>query len=375
MRLEREGGLAPAVQAGLGGVLGAGVLGLVLYATSGDDWVGVLGGGLLVAGTFSVVGGALGFLFGIPRLLTSGAAAHPADQQATSTASYAPNTNLEQVSDWLTKILLGAGLTQLGALPHLLRQLGDALAPLVRSAGGDTSGSGSGAAGFAATLAVYFSVVGFLSGWLLTRLLLARALSNADRQTLADSVSQTAVAATSLGFSAEQIRGLFETGVEGLRVQALALLQGSPDAGSVDLLVKAIDRSLSPFELLQALLAAREVVALPELPDADRARLREAVAYTLSNPRSAPPRSRRRAVAEEILRNIPQPRPAQPTPTTTGLSLIHQDLPGPPVARSGCSPYLAGDPVAAQGRAEFVQVGAAAAGGVVQRVDPGLAVG
>ncbi|MDH6578772.1 hypothetical protein [Kitasatospora sp. MAP5-34] len=321
MELEREGGLAPMAQVGLGGVLGAGVLGLVLYAAAGPDWVGVLGGGLLVAGTFTVLGGALGFLFGIPRLLTSGAAAHPADQQATSTASYAPNTNLEQVSDWLTKILLGAGLTQLGTLPHRLRQLGDALAPLV---GGTGSGSGGGAvggavgsaAGFAATSAVYFAVVGFLSGWLLTRLLLARALSTADRQTLADSVSRTAVAASSLGFTAQQVRGLFETGVEGLRVQALALLQGSPDAESVDLLVKAIDRPLSPFELLQALLAAREALALPGLPEADRAALREAVAYTLRNPRAAPPRSRRRAVAEEILGQLPQPRPATATATT-----------------------------------------------------------
>ncbi|GAA2138916.1 hypothetical protein GCM10009760_20560 [Kitasatospora kazusensis] len=316
MVLERDGGLAPVVQVGLGAVLGAGVLGLVLYATAGPDPVGVLGGGLLVAGTFTVLGGALGFLFGIPRLLTSGAAAHPADQQATSTASYAPNTNLEQVSDWLTKILLGAGLTQLGSLPHRLRQLGDALAPLTGGAGGSAGGAGSGpsgAASFAAGLAVYFTVVGFLSGWLITRLLLARALSTADRQTLADSVSQTAVAANALGFSAQQVRDLFESGVEGLRVQALALLQGSPDAGSIDLLVKAIDRPLSPFELLQALLAAREAVHIPGLPEPDLARLREAVAYTLRNPRTAPPRSRRRAVAEEILRQLPQPRPAAPT--------------------------------------------------------------
>lgn len=309
MELERDGGLAPAVQAGLGTVLGAGLLGLVLYAAAGDDWVGALGGGLMVAGTFTVAGGGLGFLFGIPRLLTSGAAAHPADQHATSTASYAPNTNLEQVSDWLTKILLGAGLTQIGTLPHRLRQLGDALAPLV-------GGSGDrGAAGFAAAVAVYFSVLGFLSGWLLTRLLLARALSAADRQTLADSVNQTVIAASSLGFGPQQVRELFETGVEGLRVQALALLQGKPDAGSVDLIVKAIDRPLSPFELLQAMLAAREAVGIPDLPAAERARLLEAVTYKLRNPRTVPPRSRRRAVAEEILGRVPQPRPAQPSPT------------------------------------------------------------
>ncbi|GAA0678910.1 hypothetical protein GCM10010193_35530 [Kitasatospora atroaurantiaca] len=298
MELERHGELTPPVKIGLGSVLGAGLLGLTLYSAASEDWPAVLGGGLMVAATFTVAGGGLGFLFGIPRLLTSGAAAHPADQSATSTASYAPNTNLEQVSDWLTKILLGAGLTQIGTLPHRLRQLGDALAPVV---GGD-----EGAAGFAASLAVYFTVLGFLAGWLLTRLLLARALSAADRQTLADSVSQTAIAAGSLEFSPAEVRKLFDTGVEGLRVQALALLQGRPDAENVDLIVKAIDRHLSPFELLQALLAAREAVALPDLPEAQKARLREAVAYKMRNPRTVPPYSRRRVVAEEVLRRVPQ---------------------------------------------------------------------
>jgi len=306
VELERHGELTPPVKIGLGSVLGAGLLGLALYSAASEDRLAALGGGLMVAATFAVAGGGLGFLFGIPRLLTSGAAAHPTDQSATSTASYAPNTNLEQVSDWLTKILLGAGLTQIGSLPHRLRQLGDALAPVV---GGD-----EGAAGFAAALAVYFSVLGFLAGWLLTRLLLARALSAADRQTLADSVSQTAIAAGSLEFSSAEVRKLFDTGVEGLRVQALALLQGRPDAENVDLIVKAIDRHLSPFELLQALLAAREAVALPDLPEAEKARLREAVAYKLRNPRTVPPYSRRRVVAEEVLRRVPQSTvPAQAT--------------------------------------------------------------
>ncbi|MFD0529440.1 hypothetical protein ACFQ1I_25210 [Kitasatospora arboriphila] len=284
---------------GLAGVVGAGLVGLVLYALASEHGVRALGGGLVVAATFAVGGGLLGFLFGIPKLLTSGAAAHPDDQSATSTASYAPNTNLEQVSDWLTKILLGAGLTQIGTLPRRSRELGEALAPAV--------GGGPGAAGFAAALSVYFTVLGFLAGWLLTRLLLARALSAADRQTLADSVNQTVLAARSLNFSSRQVRDLFETGVEGLRVQALALLQGNPDPENLDLVVSAIDRHLSPFELLQALLAAKAMLGGPELTAEQRAALRAAVAYKVRNTRNVPPDSRRRAVADEVLRRMPAP--------------------------------------------------------------------
>ncbi|GAA2810535.1 hypothetical protein GCM10010441_39020 [Kitasatospora paracochleata] len=312
MELERGGEPAPAVKLGLGAVVGAGLLGLVLYAAASPHWAASLGGGLVVAATFTVAGGLLGFLFGIPRLLTSGAAAHPADQGATSTASYAPNTNLEQVSDWLTKILLGAGLTQIGTLPRRLRELGDWLAPVV---GGDPvggPGGRAGAAGFAAALAVYFTVLGFVAGWLLTRLLLARALSSADRQTLADSVAQTVISAGSLGFRPEQVRELFDTGVEGLRVQALALMQGAPDPRHLDLIVKAIDRHLSPFELLQALLAARELATAPGMTDTDRATLRDAVAYKLRNSRTVPPYSRRRVVAEEVLKRLPEAGGRQP---------------------------------------------------------------
>ncbi|WP_371498521.1 hypothetical protein OG871_21025 [Kitasatospora sp. NBC_00374] len=302
VELERGGEPVPAVKIALAGVLGAGVLGLALFAAAAPHWAAALGGGLMVAATFSVAGGLLGFLFGVPKLLTSGAAAHPEDRAATSTASYAPNTNLEQVSDWLTKILLGAGLTQIGTVPQRLRELGRALAPVV--------GGGPGAAGFAAALGVYFSVVGFLTGWLLTRLLLARALSAADRQTLADSVNKTVVAAPSLGFSAAQVRDLFQTGVEGLRVQALALLQGAPDAGNLDLVITAIDRHLSAFELLQALLAARAAADLPDLTPEQRGALRDAVRYKMRNSRNVPPYSRRRAVAEDVLRVLPEQLPA-----------------------------------------------------------------
>lgn len=302
MKLQQGGEPAPVVKAGLGAVVGAGLIGLVLYASASEDWAAALGGGLMVSVSFMMVGGGAGFLFGIPRLLTGGAAAQPSDLSATSTASYAPNTNLEQVSDWLTKILLGAGLTQIGALPSRLDQLGDVLAPVV--------GGGDGASGFAAALAVYFTVLGFLSGWLLTRLRLARALSTADRQTLADSVGQTVRRAKELDFSPAEVRKLFEAETEGLRVQALALFQGRPDQENLPLVIGAIRADLSPFELLQALLAAREAIVQLPLTAEEQRRIRFAVEDKLRNTRAAPKDSRRRVVAEEILKKLPVAVPA-----------------------------------------------------------------
>jgi hypothetical protein len=80
-------------------------------ALAGINFVGL---GLLISCAAFAAGGVLGFLFGIPRVRTvadtGGAAASPINS----------NTNLEQVSDWVTKIVVGLGLTQAYQLNGLL---------------------------------------------------------------------------------------------------------------------------------------------------------------------------------------------------------------------------------------------------------------
>lgn len=155
-----------------------GVVGIVVQAWHLDSG-SVFAIALLVAGAAFLVGGLLGFLFGIPRLLaTSVAAPPPADGQETASAGgqlspYAPNTNLEQISDWLTKILVGVGLVELGKLASGTNHLVDFLAP---SLGGDPSG-----ASFALALLVLYGISGFLIVYLVTRVYLGRAFAQADQ--------------------------------------------------------------------------------------------------------------------------------------------------------------------------------------------------
>jgi hypothetical protein len=147
-------------------------------AQSNGRW-SVAAAGVAIALASALVGALLGLLFGIPRLVAqSTAPANDPTAPSGTTAGvqpggYTSNTNFEEVSDWLTKILLGAGLTQLGQVPGRLGDLGDYLAP---SLGGTAS-----AAPLAVGLVVFNVVAGFIVLYLSARLWLGRAFSEADR--------------------------------------------------------------------------------------------------------------------------------------------------------------------------------------------------
>ena len=119
--------------------------------------------GALLAGASTVVGGLFGFLFGIPR---SGATVREGG------GAYRPNTNLEQLSDWLTKILVGVGLTQIQDLSESFVWLVERAGPAV--ADGDLGNVAAGA------VMVLYTVCGFVAGYLLTRLYLTGAFQRAD---------------------------------------------------------------------------------------------------------------------------------------------------------------------------------------------------
>ena len=137
--------------------------------------------GFLLAVAGLLVGGLLGFLFGIPRTLQQASAPAPAggaeleartDGRDVDRPEYRGNTNLEQISDWLTKILVGVALTQFDDFLDFLRRAVGFLAP----------GFGRPAISrpFVLGLLLFFPTCGFLLGYLLTRLYLPLALRRSD---------------------------------------------------------------------------------------------------------------------------------------------------------------------------------------------------
>ena len=160
-------------------------LGLAFHSQSGLT----VATGLLWAAAAASAGALAGFLFGIPRVLQAdvvlGAPQEEGDEgedNGAAGARYQVNTNLEQISDWLTKIIVGLGLIELRRVPGAIQSLGEYFA-------GSVPGQNLEAIGGA--IVVYFGVLGFLVGYLATRLYLAGAFSRADRLMDLDGVEMT----------------------------------------------------------------------------------------------------------------------------------------------------------------------------------------
>ncbi len=95
-------------------------------------------------------------------------------------------SNLEQVADWVTKLLLGGGLTQMSKIPPKVWQWSHAVAVGIL---GDAAicGKDTGCAqetvitatqAFAAGLLVYGFILGFFAGFLITKIQLGKAISS-----------------------------------------------------------------------------------------------------------------------------------------------------------------------------------------------------
>jgi CheY-like chemotaxis protein len=164
-------------------LLAAMAIGLVLpivfalQASSASQFASSATVGVATVAACLAAGGLLGFVFGVPRQLQDGRAAPRPSEVATAApddlhSNYASNTSLEQISDWLTKILVGVGLTQLANIPSGLVSVGTFVA------GG--LGELPGADVFATGLVVFGVLDGFFLSYLWTRLYLPSLFAEAD---------------------------------------------------------------------------------------------------------------------------------------------------------------------------------------------------
>jgi hypothetical protein len=163
------------------GAAGMVFAGLAAWADRGGAaGLRVLALSLLFGAACMVSGWLLGLRFGVPRTLArpgtnppppqAGAAPGAADAAAASRV----NTNLEDISDWLTKTIVGVGLTQLLAAPTFLW-----------SAAGKINAAGFAWGSYGQLLALglffYFAPGGFWLGYVGTRTILTKLFDSIDR--------------------------------------------------------------------------------------------------------------------------------------------------------------------------------------------------
>jgi hypothetical protein len=135
-----------------------------------------------------IAGTAVGFLFGIPKILqnekqtSDGTDAQSSDKQSSYRQQV--NTNLTEISDWLTKIIVGLTLINLVNIPPYMSRLADVVAFGLNpyDAGKEKS--------FSLAIIICFPVLGFFFGYLYTRLFLAGAFSRADQDATGSKIRQ-----------------------------------------------------------------------------------------------------------------------------------------------------------------------------------------
>lgn len=194
------------------GTIAVGVVALLVVpaatAVTPRQWTSAVAIGILAGGAASLLGALFGFLFGVPPSVNaprenrgqksardnsagsdheqqdSGGSDDPS-HRAASAALDAENTSLTQIADWLTKVIVGAGLVQLGTLVNWIGEVG---ARVGRGITGCTPPCGENAAVLGVGVVVYYFIAGFLTTYIHTRTLLAQlfAVSRRDINSILD---------------------------------------------------------------------------------------------------------------------------------------------------------------------------------------------
>lgn len=137
---------------------------LLLAARIGLPDYGTMLGVLLVIGlAAALLGGLIGFLFGVPKFNKN----FDPNTGYAQQHQYNPNTNLEDISDWLSKIIIGVTLTQLLKIPAALVSVANYV--MANSA---TANKAVYAQPVIISVIIYFLITGFFISYCYTRVIL-----------------------------------------------------------------------------------------------------------------------------------------------------------------------------------------------------------
>ncbi len=150
---------------------------LVAVTVSKAAILSVIGLSFFVALASLFSGGFLGFIFGIPKVLQGTGLEGP-----STDSKVVGNTNLEQISDWLTKIIVGVSLTQLPTIELKFSGLCKNVANGFNKSIDDVSFAYS----YSTCLIIFFTICGFILSYVWARIYLLEQLSRLGKLISAD---------------------------------------------------------------------------------------------------------------------------------------------------------------------------------------------
>jgi hypothetical protein len=156
-----------------------GLTGITVFAVTTGLNFGLL---MLWSLAYLVIGALFGFIFSVPKLISdtkvstvdtsnlTGDTLEKANVAALK-SKVQENTNLTQISDWLTKVIIGATLVQIKEVPKFILKVATVMGKGVLIAG-TAAANGSQATVACAAIILFFSTWGFICGYLVMKLVL-----------------------------------------------------------------------------------------------------------------------------------------------------------------------------------------------------------
>lgn len=154
------------------------------------SFASIVGVGIISAGAFLLAGFLSGFVFGIPRVSKDSGSLSLSEHRPGGTppdgspkkslksgyGAVEANSNLVEISDWLTKIIVGVGLVQLNKIPAKIQELTIYIGNGLRDC--DQLQCKQSSEAFALGIIIFFFSSGFLIGYLWSRLYLQKAFAD-----------------------------------------------------------------------------------------------------------------------------------------------------------------------------------------------------
>ncbi len=156
-------------------LVGSGFLAAIIAGYFANQASGVenAAAAVFISGCSLLIGVFLGFIFGIPRSVQQNSDGNPNSDAQAKPYSWVENTNLEQISDWLTKIIVGITLVQFDKIANMLGEVSIQYSSIFSS---------SENTNIAQAVILFFVLSGFLSSYLWTRIFMKSELQRGDQK-------------------------------------------------------------------------------------------------------------------------------------------------------------------------------------------------